>query len=199
MDLAAVHVPCETLSVEVADAEFARDFQLEAGGTEGSDQPFVRVTNGQWNRSAGERRRAMIANFGERAAGRLKLVVTDFRNPPLDVRGATFSAPARQVVFANKADVQGPLRLYFGNPKAAPPHYDLERNLPARIEPAPRRLTLDERQDNPNFVPEPKPLTERWPWLIYVVLGTSSVVLAAVLVSLSRAAVKQHDHAVVSG
>jgi hypothetical protein len=72
----------------------------------------------------------------------------------------------------------------------------LQRNLPDRLDPAPVRLSLGERQINPDFVPEPMPLTERWPWLIYAVLGTGSALLALILASLGRAAVAQHDAAV---
>jgi hypothetical protein len=41
---------------------------------------------------------------------------------------------------------------------------------------------------NREYKPEPKPLTERAPWLIYVVLAVSSVALAFVLLSLARTA-----------
>jgi hypothetical protein len=195
LDLGTAHIPCETLAVEVEDAEFARNVSVEAGGAAGSDQPFVGVGGASWERRAGEPRRPMSVTFPERAAGRLRLVVIDYRNPPLRVQSATCSAAARQVVFARKPGLRGPLRLYYGNPSAEPPHYDLERNLPAQISPPPFRLSLGPREDNPHFVPEPKPLTERWPWLIYVVLGTASVVLALVLLSLGRTAVEQHDRA----
>jgi len=41
---------------------------------------------------------------------------------------------------------------------------------------------------NREYRPEPKPLTERVPWLIYVVLAVSSITLAFVLWSLARTA-----------
>jgi len=43
---------------------------------------------------------------------------------------------------------------------------------------------------NREYKPEPKPLTERVPWLIYVVLAVSSIALAAVLLSLARTATR---------
>jgi len=39
----------------------------------------------------------------------------------------------------------------------------------------------------------PLPLTERWPWLIYVVLGAACLVLLAILGALARAALARHD------
>ncbi|HKI19350.1 MAG TPA: hypothetical protein VKA15_15795, partial [Isosphaeraceae bacterium] len=49
------------------------------------------------------------------------------------------------------------------------------------------------RQENPAYVPEPKPLSERWPWLIYVVLGTAAAVLGIMIVDLARQAIARHD------
>jgi hypothetical protein len=43
---------------------------------------------------------------------------------------------------------------------------------------------------NQEYKPEPKPLTERVPWLIYVVLAVSSIALALVLLSLARTATR---------
>lgn len=40
---------------------------------------------------------------------------------------------------------------------------------------------------NPDYKPEPLPLTERIPWLIYVVLAVSSLAPALILFSLERA------------
>ena len=193
LDLGVSHMPVDHLAVDMQQAEFSRDFTLEAGGASGSDVPFTNATSGQWTRRAGEPRKAMTADFSEHAAGRLRLVVTDYSNPPLTIESAAASAPAREVIFANSDSLRGPLRLYYGNSRAEPPHYDIERNLPERFQTPPHRLSLGEPQDNPNFVPEPKPLTERFPWLIYVVLGTASAVLAIVLASLGRTAIREHD------
>ena len=129
---------------------------------------------------------------------RLKLSVTDHRNPPLSIRSIKVSAPARQVVLARPADESGELRLFFGNPRADLPVYDFARNLPATLAAPPARSELKSATRQPNFVPPPQPFTERFPWLIYVVLGSVSVVLAGVIVSLSRAAITIHDSSVAS-
>lgn len=154
---------------------------------------FEHRTSGLWRRLSSEPAKALVADFDEVRASRLRLKITDNRNPPLNVTGVRFTAPARQLVFARTTNLVSPLRLYYGNPRGTPPHYDLERNLPAEVKPAPLRLEFGPRQTNPTFVPEPKPLTERWPWLIYLVLATASAALAAILVSLARTAVVRYD------
>jgi hypothetical protein len=193
LDLGGDRVPCERIGVEIADDSFARDFRVEAGGREGSEQPFHTVVQGMWRRRGEEVHKPLVAEFAEVTAARLRLVIIDQSNPPLGVRGVTFSAPAREVVFARPKSADGPFRLYVGNPKAAPPGYDFARNLPERLDPPPTRLVLGERQENPVYRPEPKPLTERWPWLIYVVLGAICALLAVIILDLARTAIALQD------
>jgi hypothetical protein len=193
LDLGGNAVPCEQIAVEIANADFVRDYYIEAAGPPDSGEPFYRISSGTWRRQAGEEIKNLIAEFSEVTAARLKLVVIDYRNPPLDVGAITYSAPVRQVVFSRAESLAGPVRLYFGNPHASAPRYDFARNLPQRLQPPPDRLDPGPRQENPTYTPEPLPLTERWPWLIYVVLGTTITVLGALIASLGRAAINDHD------
>jgi hypothetical protein len=77
--------------------------------------------------------------------------------------------------------------VYYGNPKALAPRYDLGVRTAAN--PSAMRIQYGEsgQRDNPIYSPEPKPFSERSPWLIYVVLSAASLGLAAVLVNLARA------------
>jgi hypothetical protein len=70
--------------------------------------------------------------------------------------------------------------------------------LPQDLEPAPAWTQLVEKtlHANPDFRPEPKPWSERWPWLVYVVLGIASAVLLGLLGLLGREAIARHDAAV---
>ena len=76
--------------------------------------------------------------------------------------------------------------------------YVLTRELIAEIaalDPAPVRIPWAGagKQDNPIYQPTPKPWTERWPWLVYMVLGVASVVLLGILIVLGRQAMARHD------
>ncbi len=191
IDLGGQQVPCEKLSIDVADAEFARPFVVEMLDGEG---PRQIVANGELRRQATDPRRPLVVSLGrEVMAHRLRLVVTDHSNPPLAVEAVKYTAAARQVVLAAAKGLVEPLRLYTGNPKAAPPHYDFAATLPVVLEPPPARTTLGAPMENPIFEPEPKPWTERWPWLVYVVLACASVALLAMLGGLVRAAIHRHD------
>jgi hypothetical protein len=56
------------------------------------------------------------------------------------------------------------------------------------VSPAPDRAAIGPQTVNPAYRPEPKPWTERWPWVIYLVLGTASLLLLILLGLLAREA-----------
>ena len=104
--------------------------------------------------------------------------------------GDEAGAPARQILFELKEPPSQPLRLFFGNAKVDAPHYDFEKQLPLRIPATPVQTSLSEVLPNRQYEPEPLPLTERAPWLIYIVLAASSIALGFVLFSLARTATR---------
>ncbi len=183
-------VPCERLSVEVADGDFVRPFRLQVADP---GEPPRFLASGEWRRRAGRERKPLEIAFPEVNARRLRLVVTDHANPALTISGVQYTAAAREVIFSAANELAGPMRLYFGNPQAESPHYDFAANLPAQLEPAPVEVPLGPLERNPVYQPPLKPLTERWPWLVYWVLGAASLVLLAILGVLAREAILQHD------
>jgi hypothetical protein len=189
IDLGADSVPCEMLSLEIGDDAFTRHFDLESTEPGGMTR-FI--ADGELRRPPGSKHEPIEIHFAETTAHLLKLRVTDYRNPPLDLKDVEYTSPAREVIFAHK-DVALPLRLYVGNPRAAAPHYDFSADLPEVLNPAPVRAPIGPQVANPSYRPEPKPWTERWPWVIYVVLGTASLVLLILLGLLAREAVSRRS------
>jgi hypothetical protein len=208
IDLGA-RVPCDRLTLEIADASFSRVFHIESV----DDPQNVRlIASGELTRRIGEEAKPLVITFDEEEhARKLRLLVTDYSNPTLSITSIQASAPARQLVFELKEPPARPLRLFFGNPKVTAPHYDFEKELPSRLsepgfpserlasggepssssgQPArgvgPIHSTVGSVVTNPEFKPEPLPLTERVPWLIYLVLTASSIALAMILYNLAR-------------
>jgi hypothetical protein len=167
--------------------QYARHFDLESIEPGGMART---ISEGEIRRLPGSKHEAMEIHFAETTAHLLKLRVTDYRNPPLDLKGVQFTSPAREVIFARE-DIALPLRLYVGNPRAAEPHYDFAAGLPEVLHPPPDRAAIGPQAANPTYRPEPKPWTERWPWAIYLVLGTASLVLLILLGLLARDAVSR--------
>jgi hypothetical protein len=180
--------PCESLTLDVADTEFARSYRLEIANPE---EPAQVIVTGELRRQLSQADKPLVISFPETTARRLRLVVTDQRNPPLNLTAARYTAAARQVIF-KPAEAQGALRLYFGNPTAPAPGYDFARTLPATLDPAPAEAALGARERNPDYRPPPKPWTERYPWAVYVVLGVASAVLLGLLGLLGREAIARH-------
>lgn len=181
-------VPCDRLAIEVADDSFSRPFRIDVL----DDPQNVRfVTSGELNRSDGEPRRPLIVTFeNEIYARKLRLMITDYSNQTLSISSIEPGAPERQLVFELKETSAQPLRLYYGDTRLSAPHYDFEKDLQSKVSVGPVRCNAGTPADNPGYKPEPLPLTERIPWLIYVLLTASSVALANILMSLARSTLR---------
>ncbi|MEN3325531.1 MAG: hypothetical protein V7638_338 [Acidobacteriota bacterium] len=181
-------VPCDRLSIEILDDSFSRPFQVESID---DPQNVQLLASGDLTRHSGEEQKPLVIYFNEEVVVRkLRLQITDYSNPTLNIRWIHASAPARQLVFEMKAPAALPLRLFFGNENVPAPHYDFEKEVAARVSKEPVHSQLGDVLANRDYKPEPKPLTERAPWLIYVVLAASSIALAFVLWSLARTATR---------
>jgi hypothetical protein len=186
-------VPCERLSFEVPDEFVSRSYRLEFVRP---DQISEVLVQGVWERTGrGARRTTETIEFREVMASQMRLVVFDDRNPPLNIRRVEYSDPARQIIIAASPELAPPLRLYFGNPRAQSPNYDFANSVPGTNELSAARIQFaaDQPIANPSYHPAPKPWTERWPWLIYVVLGAGSLALVAILAILGRQAIARYD------
>jgi hypothetical protein len=182
---------CEKLSLR---AEFERPpdrpFRLQIGGP-GQIREDVAGVEWRWRTNGDER--FVDLTFPEVRANRVRLIVTDFANPPLRFSNAAGVMAARQVYFEwpDVAKTPLPLKLFFGNDAARPPRYDLEKQLPTTFDPPAAIVGIGARQDNVNYVTPARAFSERHPWAIYVVLATACAVMAGLLVPLAREAIAQ--------
>jgi len=181
-------VACDRLKVQIRDESFSRPFQVESI----DDPQDVRlIATGDLTRHAGEDAKPLVIVFNqEENVRKLRLQITDYSNPTLTITSIEASAPARQLVFELKEPASQPLRLFFGNASVTAPHYDFEKELPARVSKEPLHSRMGSVIANQEYKPEPKPLTERVPWLIYLVLAASSIALGYILLSLARTATR---------
>ena len=183
--------PCDRLKLQISDASFSRPFQVESL----DDPQNVRlIATGTLSRHLDDDvlKPVVIVFNQEENVRKLRLQIIDHSNPTLDIASIQASAPARQLVFELKAPTTQPLRLFFGNQKLSAPHYDFEKELPIRLSTEPAHSSIGNVIENPEYKPEPLPLTERVPWLIYLVLAASSIALAYVLLSLARTAIRMN-------
>ena len=187
IDLGA-RAPCDRLTLEVDDNSFTRPFEVESVDDE---QNVELIASGTLTRHSGDEGKPLVIVFDEEENVRkIRLQITDYSNPTLNITSIQAGAPARQLVYELKEPASEPLRLYFGNASVPEPHYDFENELKSKLSSEPGHSTYGEVTDNPQYKPEPRPLTERVPWLIYLVLAVSSIALAFVLFSLARKAMQ---------
>ncbi|HKU73675.1 MAG TPA: DUF3999 family protein [Pyrinomonadaceae bacterium] len=181
--------PCDQLSLAIADESFSRPFQVEAID---DDQNVRLVATGDLTRRVGDQQKPLVIVFNqEEKVRQFRLQITDYSNPTLDINSIDASAPARELVFELKAPQSEPLRLFVGNANVTAPHYDFEKELQARLATKqPVNSAITTVLENREYKPEPLPLTERIPWLIYLVLAASSIALGIILFSLARTATK---------
>lgn len=186
-------VPCDHLFLTTEDQSFSRPFQVEVVD---DPQNVSVVASGELTKRVGEQDRPIEITFDQEVRARkLRLLVTDYSNATLSITAIEASAPARQLFFEMKEPQVQPLQLFFGNMDADVPHYDFERELSAKLVRPPLPATVVSFVSNPNYQPPPLPFTERVPWLIYVVLTISSVALALILFSLTRATMRMEKGA----
>jgi hypothetical protein len=122
--------------------------------------------------------------FPEVLSRRLLLTIADGADAPLDVLDPAVLTASRQLVADLGAASVQPLRLYYGNPAAPAPGYDLKAELPETLDESVPSFALGPQQLNPAYEVPQAPLSQRAPWLIYVITGAASLALLAILRSL---------------
>jgi len=143
-------------------------------------------------------RNVLEVRFNEAVAKRLRLVITDFANPPLQLNSVKATRWVRKLIFEkpDETKITLPLRLYSGNTSVSRAGFqDLANKLAEPAKVALTSATLDSARENPSFEPPPKTLQERMPSLVYWVLGGASFVLLLILLALVKQAITRHDAA----
>ncbi len=127
--------------------------------------------------------------FGESRYRYYRVTIFNEDNPPLPVENPVASGFSRKVVFP--AGAGETYRLYYGNPEASTPSYELEKLFPYLDTEDLPVARLDSPEVNPAFgIPEPPsevvPFTERYPWLLPGVVAAAALLVGLFLASLVR-------------
>ena len=127
--------------------------------------------------------------FGESRYLYYRVTIFNEDNAPLPVGKPVASGYARKIVFTAAAGETH--RLYYGNPEASAPSYELEKLLPYLDTGDLPAARLGGHEVNPAFgIPEPPsevvPFTERYPWLLPGVVAAAALLVGLFLASLIR-------------
>ncbi len=191
LDLGFEGVPSKRISIEVTDVNFHR----EVGVEHSEDRIEWRTLASRGAIYAFDTPRfvgsSLYVSYPETASRYLRLVIRDEDNPPLDVQEVEVWGLQRRLVFS--ADPGQSYSLYYGNPDAGRPIYDIEHVLPYLDTEDLAQADLGPQQENLGFLPEqpaPLPVTERMPWLLGVVVAVAAVVVGFILLGVLRRARK---------
>lgn len=185
LDLGAAGIPTSRLSFETDTPNFHRDAEIE-GSDDGNRWDWLggaAVYNYATPQFSG---RSREVTYPESRYRYYRWTVENGDDPPLPLENIALHGLARQVIFQVQPGAS--YALYYGNPAARPPAYELER-LAAWLEtddlPA---ATFGAQQVNPAFTGHRLPLTERYPWLLTTAVAAAALVLAALLYGVIRQA-----------
>lgn len=185
LDLGGPGIPAGRLSFATPAANFHRDAQV-AGSTDGNrweslnGAAVYRYRTPQFSDSRRE------VPFPESRYRYYRLTVANGDDLPLPLEDIALHGLARRVLFPVEPGAD--YALYYGNPAARPPAYELER-LADYLETDDLPLAaVGAQQANPAFAGHRRPLTERYPWLITAAVAAAALILAALLYGVIRQA-----------
>ena len=185
LDLGAAEIPTSRLSFETDATNFHRDAEIE-GSNDGNRWDWLGGAAVYSYATPQFSGRSREVTYPESRYRYYRWTVENGDDPPLPLENIALHGLARQVIFPVQPGAN--YALYYGNPAAQPPAYELER-LAAWLEtddlPA---ATLGAQQDNPAFTGHRLPLTERYPWLLTTAVAAAALVLAALLYGVIRQA-----------
>ena len=113
-----------------------------------------------------------------------RLTVFNEDDAPIQITEVRFGGHVRRIIFA--ASLGHSYDLFYGNPQARTPSYDLEKVFPYLITEGLPTAQLGAQAVNPLFAIPSEPLTERLPWLLPSVVALVSLMIGLFLANLMR-------------
>ena len=190
VDLGVEGLPSHRLAVRVPDVNFYREVRLEISSNreEWSRATQAAIFSYDTPKFVGN---GLVLNYPETTTRYLRLTIFDEDNSPLDLQGVDVRG-LRRIVFFLATPGQS-YELYYGNLEARRPVYDIERLLPYLATEDLPQASLGPHDDNPQFVeaaPPSRPVSERLPWLLPVVVAVAAVAVGLILFGVLRNARK---------
>jgi hypothetical protein len=189
-------IPVERVSFDLAPsykANLSRDVRItdrpEGGSSVGSESlagTIYRVHLTQAGREIRQEQQSVPATLGSnmQSAATVAIAIDNGDDTPLPISSVRLEIRQRKICFDISS--RQPLTLYYGDPALSAPQYDYARlfSLSDAIHPA----QLGPEQLNPDYRdrPDSRPLTERHPHLLWIVLLVALSILAVVAIRSSK-------------
>ena len=188
VDLGAPGLPSHRIAIRTPDVNFYRDATVETS-TDRKDWTIVSKRDSVYAydtpKFVGE---SLDVTYRESSSRYLRLVIRDEDSPPLRLEGVDVWGLEHGLLFT--ATPWQTYRLYYGNPEARRPLYDVERVFPYLETEGLPQATLGPQTVNPSFVEDKPPVSERFPWLLSTVIAIAAIGVAVLLLGIVRRAKK---------
>ena len=185
LDMGVAGIPASRISFQSDSGNFYRPARVE-GSLDLKEWRRLGGTDIYSFNSPGFVGSVLEMDFAESRFRYYRMGVEDGDNAPLVLSGFALHSLDRKVLFQ-----KGPEEdyfLYYGNPAARAPTYDLEHILPYLETDDLPAASLGGQQVNESFEGIAAPWTERFPWLLPVGVSLAALVVAALLYGVIRQA-----------
>lgn len=187
IDLGTSGIPLSRLSSEAVGTNFHRRAVIE-GSDDGEEWRWL-VEDELYSFDTPKFRGSdLVMEFPESRYRYYRLSVDEGDDVPVSLSGFSFHGSDRILRF--QTEPGGEYSLYYGNPAAVAPVYDLQRVTPYLETDNLPVATLGSQQLNEAFTGPDVPVTERLPWLMPAGVALAALVLAALLYGVIRQARK---------
>ncbi|MBI2165671.1 MAG: DUF3999 family protein [Chloroflexi bacterium] len=186
--LRAKGIPTSCISLDISQVNFYRQVTIEASEDR---KAWTRLGPGSPVYSFDTPKfvgKDLSVPYPETTWQYLRVNIHDQDNPPLNVARLEVNGVQRRLIFQARPG-QG-YKLYFGNSDASRPSYDIEKVLPYLLTGGLPQAQLGPRESNAAFVEKLAPVSERFPWLLPLVVAGAAVALALLLLGVIRQARK---------
>ncbi len=188
LDTGAAGIPSHRLAVRTADVNFHRQVTIQASRDRKSWRTIQSNSEIYAYETPKFTGKNLVINYPESTLRYLRIIIHDQDSPPLGIDGIDLWSLRRRIVF--RAEPPQSYFLYYGNPDARRPSYDIEKIFPYLETENLVDARLGTQADNPDFIEKEPPVTERFPWLLPLVIALAVTVVALILLGITRQAKK---------
>jgi len=185
VDLKHKGLPSNSLKIKTSDFNFSREIALE-GSNDKKTWKVIKHRDIIFSFSTPKFTGSKLEiDYPESNFRYLKLTIFNKDNKPINITGVSVSGILRKLLF--KYEPSKTYKLYYGNSKAYYPEYDIEALFPYLEIKGLSQATLGNQIKNPLFEkisPPPSPFTERYPWLLPLVLIIIVLILLWLIIRL---------------
>lgn len=182
-------LPVITLDLEVPSRNYHRNVKIEASMDMEKWDPLGSGVIYNYDMPRFKRTDTRLSFRQNQGCRYFRLTIENYDDQPIEVSGATGTGIVRRIILSLTG--KPPYTVFFGAPNAKAPRYDFAHRMQYIQTATLPRLALQTRISNPDYIkplPPLKPLTERYPALLWIVMVAVMAVLALLIFSLIRKA-----------